>query len=93
MAVRIRLTRMGRANTPAWRVAVFDRLTRRDGKYLEMLGTYFPKETRPEKKLSIDIDRYNHWISRGAVPTEALSRLLKHAKTFEAKPAEKVEKK
>ena len=93
MPVRIRLTRMGRANTPAWRVAVFDRHTRRDGRYLEMLGTYLPKETRPEKKLLIDLDRYHHWVSRGAVPTEALTRLLKHTKILETKPVEKAEKK
>ena len=85
MAVRIRLTRMGRKNLAQWRVAVFDAHTRRDGKYLEMLGLYLPHE-KPEKKFRLDLDRYQHWISVGALPSPAVDRLLKHAKVLEAKP-------
>lgn len=92
MAVRIRLTRTGRKNLAQWRVAVFDAHTRRDGKYLEMLGTYHPGE-KPEKKFLIDLDRYQHWISKGALPTPALDRLFKHAKALEAKAKSEPEKK
>lgn len=77
MAVAIRLTRMGRKNLAKWRIAVFDRHTRRDGRYLENLGTYDPHET-PEKKVQIDVPRYQHWVGNGAKPTEALARILKH---------------
>ncbi len=85
MAVRIRLTRMGRKNLAQWRVAVFDSRTRRDGKYLEMLGLYLPHE-KPEKKFRLDVDRYKHWLSVGALPSPAVGRLLKHAKVIDAAP-------
>ena len=85
MSVRIRLTRTGRKNLPQWRVAVFDSRTRRDGKYLEMLGLYLPHE-KPEKKFRLDVERYNHWLSVGALPSPAVGRLLKHSKALEAKP-------
>jgi small subunit ribosomal protein S16 len=78
MAVRIRLTRTGRKNLPFWRIAVFDARTRRDGKYLENLGTYDPRAPKPEEKVKIDLDRYAHWVSKGALPSESLERLLKH---------------
>ncbi len=79
MSVRIRLTRTGRKNLALWRIAVFDSRTRRDGRYLEDLGTYDPSKAKPEEKVAIDLDRYNHWVSNGALPTEPLERLLKHA--------------
>jgi small subunit ribosomal protein S16 len=85
MSVRIRLTRMGRKNLAQWRVAVFDSRTRRDGKYLEMLGLYLPHE-KPEKKFRLDVARYNHWLSVGALPSPAVDRLLKHSKALDAKP-------
>ncbi|MBI4564798.1 MAG: 30S ribosomal protein S16 [Planctomycetes bacterium] len=85
MAVRIRLTRTGRRHVALWRVAVYDARTRRDGKYLEMLGTYDPTQ-KPEHKFKIDADRYRHWVSAGARPSPALERLLKHARFLEAAP-------
>ena len=81
MSVRIRLTRMGRKNLALWRVAVFDSRTRRDGKYLEMLGTYDPAQ-KPDKKIRIDKSRYEHWVKNGALPSESLARLLKHTGTL-----------
>jgi small subunit ribosomal protein S16 len=78
MAVRIRLTRMGRKNLALYRIAVFDSRTRRDGRYLEMLGTYDPGQAKPENKIRMDAARYQHWVKAGAQPTEALARLLKH---------------
>ncbi len=77
MAVRIRLTRTGRKNLALWRIAVFDKLTRRDGKYLEMLGTYDPSK-EPGKKVKIDQTRYDHWVKNGALPSDSLARILKH---------------
>ena len=79
MAVRIRLSRAGRRNLPLWRIAVFDRRTRRDGRYLEALGTYDPAKAKPEEKVKLDRQRYDHWIAQGARPTESLERILKHA--------------
>ena len=79
MAVRIRLTRTGRKNLALWRIAVFDGRTRRDGRYLEDLGTYDPHKDKPEEKVKIDMGRYSHWLSTGARPSEAVERILKHS--------------
>lgn len=78
MAVHIRMTRTGRKNLALWRIAVFDSRTRRDGKYLENLGTYDPSIVKPVEKVKIEMERYEHWVSHGALPTESVARLLKH---------------
>ncbi len=78
MSVKIRLSRVGRKNLALWRVAVFDSRTRRDGRYLENLGTYDPAISKPEHKVKIDKERYEHWIKNGALPTESVARILKH---------------
>ena len=78
MAVRIRLTRTGRKNEPQWRIAVFDSRTRRDGKYLEKIGLYDPKAKKADLKVKLDQERYQHWVSKGALPSDSLERLLKH---------------
>lgn len=78
MSVRIRLTRTGKKNEAYWRIAVFDSRTRRDGRYLENLGVYDPCEKKPDAKVKINIERYNHWVKQGALPSDSLARLLKH---------------
>ena len=78
MAVKIRLTRTGHKNHALWRIAVFDKRTRRDGRYLEKLGTYDPHKDKPTEKVALDMERYDHWISTGARPSESVERLLKH---------------
>ncbi len=85
MSVRIRLTRTGRKNDPSWRIAVFDSRTRRDGLYLENLGTYDPGEKKPEAKVKLDVERYNHWLSKGALPSDPVARLLNHTGTVKKK--------
>ncbi len=77
MAVRIRLSRVGRKHLPKWRIAVFDGRTRRDGRYLENLGSYDPHE-KPEQKVQLNVERYKHWLGVGALPSESLDRILKH---------------
>jgi small subunit ribosomal protein S16 len=78
MAVRIRLTRTGKKNNAQWRIAVFDSRTRRDGRYLEKIGLYDPKAKKAEDKVKIDQERYQSWLSKGALPTDSLERILKH---------------
>lgn len=85
MSVRIRLTRTGRKNDGYWRIAVFDSRTRRDGRYLENLGTYDPSEKKPEAKVKLDVERYNHWLSLGALPSDPVARLLNHTGTVKKK--------
>lgn len=85
MAVRIRLTRTGHKNHALWRIAVFDKRTRRDGRYLEKLGTYDPHKEKVQDKVEVDMERYNHWISTGARPSDSVERLLKHTGHLEKK--------
>jgi small subunit ribosomal protein S16 len=75
--VRIRLTRCGRRNAPYWRVGAFDARTRRDGEPIEYLGSYDPHQDTPEQKLKVDRERVEHWLSRGAQPSETVANLLK----------------
>lgn len=78
MAVKIRFSRLGKKNRAYYRIAVFDSQTRRDGTYIESLGTYDPIEKEPTKKIKLNKERYDYWLSKGAKPTEAIERLLKH---------------
>ena len=75
--VRIRLTRYGRRNKPYWRIAAFDSRTRRDGEPIEYLGSYDPHQEKDEDKVSIKKDRVEHWLSKGARPSEAVTHLLR----------------
>jgi small subunit ribosomal protein S16 len=72
------MTRTGRKNTPSYRIAVFDALTRRDGKYIERLGHYDPRATETGRKVVINRERLMYWLKVGAKPTMAVERLLKH---------------
>ncbi|HZE97853.1 MAG TPA: 30S ribosomal protein S16 [Planctomycetota bacterium] len=78
MSVRIRLTRTGKKNEAYWRIAVFDSRTRRDGRYLENLGVYDPSVKKADEKVKLNLERYNHWVKQGALPSDSLARLLKH---------------
>jgi len=82
MAVRIRFTRRGKKNRAFFRIAVFNSKTKRDGPYLENLGTYDPIEKDPSKKVKLNKEQYNYWISKGAKPTQALTRILRHTKVL-----------
>ena len=73
--VRIRLRRMGAKKIPTYRVVVADKKSPRDGRFIEVIGTYNPR-TEPET-FDIDAERATHWMSLGAQPSESVSRLLK----------------
>lgn len=75
MAVKIRLTRMGKIRAPFYRVVVADSRTRRDGKAIEQIGIYHP--TREPSVIEIDSERAQHWLSVGAQPTDQVRNLLK----------------
>ncbi|MCS7299359.1 MAG: 30S ribosomal protein S16 [Spirochaetia bacterium] len=72
--VRIRLMRFGAKHRPYYRIVVVDSRKRRDGAYVESLGHYAPMEG---KKLYINQERYNYWISVGAQPSETVGKLYK----------------
>ncbi|MGW8271758.1 MAG: 30S ribosomal protein S16 [Thermodesulfovibrionales bacterium] len=75
--VKIRLTRLGAHKSPFYRVVVADSRARRDGPFIEILGTYDPKKDPSEIK--IDMEKAQAWLARGAQPTDTVKRLLKMA--------------
>lgn len=74
MAVRIKLTRLGKIRNPQYRIVVADARTRRDGRAIESIGLYHPKEE--PSLIEIDSERAQYWLSVGAQPTEPVQRLL-----------------
>ncbi|WP_130471337.1 30S ribosomal protein S16 [Candidatus Magnetaquicoccus inordinatus] len=77
MAVRIRLQRRGSTKRPFYAVVVADAKMPRDGRFLEKLGTYNP--LKESDKLDLLMERYNHWVGVGAIPTATVASLLKRA--------------
>ncbi|AKK06258.1 ribosomal protein S16 [Corynebacterium mustelae] len=75
MAVKIKLQRMGKIRTPQYRVVIADARTRRDGKVIENIGIYQPKEE--PSLIRIDSERAQYWLGVGAQPTEPVLALLK----------------
>ena len=75
MAVKIKLTRLGKIRNPQYRIAVADARTRRDGRAIEIIGRYHPKEE--PSLIEIDSERAQYWLSVGAQPTEPVRKLVK----------------
>jgi small subunit ribosomal protein S16 len=78
MAVSIRLRREGTKNRPYYKVVVADRRSPRDGKFIELIGTYDPK--KPGHNSTLNIDRVEYWISKGAQPSDTVRSLIKKNK-------------
>jgi len=74
MAVKIKLTRLGKIRNPQYRIAVADARTRRDGRAIEVIGRYHPKED--PSLIEIDSERAQYWLGVGAQPTEPVLKLL-----------------
>ncbi len=79
MAVSIRLRREGAKNRPYYKVVVADKRSPRDGKFIEIVGTYDPKKQGHNSGLKLD--RIDHWIARGAKPSDTVRSLIKKNKT------------
>jgi small subunit ribosomal protein S16 len=75
MAVKIKLTRLGKIRNPQYRIAVADSRTRREGRAIEVIGRYHPKED--PSLIEVDSERAQYWLSVGAQPTEPVLKLLK----------------
>lgn len=73
--VKIRLTRMGAHKRPFYRIIVADSRARRDGPFIEIMGTYDPKKEPSEIK--VNSERVRYWIERGAQPTDIVKKLLR----------------
>ena len=75
MAVKIKLARFGKIRNPQYRISVADARNRRDGRAIEVIGRYHPKEE--PSLIQIDSERAQYWLSVGAQPTEPVLALLK----------------
>jgi small subunit ribosomal protein S16 len=84
MAVKIRLTRVGKKRQPAYRVVVADSRSPRDGRYIEQIGRYDP--TVEPSVVVIDNERAQYWLSNGAQPSSQVKKLLEISGTLEPRP-------
>jgi len=75
MAVKLRLMRMGKKKQPIYRVVAADSRSPRDGRFIEILGTYEPRAE--PSKVAIDNARAIHWLAEGAQPTERVAKKKK----------------
>jgi small subunit ribosomal protein S16 len=75
MAVRIRLTRKGRKKQPFYRIVVADSQAPRDGKFLDIVGTYDPMQN--PAAVNIDNEKLDSWMKKGAKPTETVESLIR----------------
>jgi small subunit ribosomal protein S16 len=91
MSVSIRLRREGSKNRPYYRVVVADSRSPRDGKFIEIIGTYDPKQTGQNSSFSVE--RAEYWIRKGAQPSDTVRSLIKmQKKTVAAEPTSKPER-
>ena len=88
VSVRVRLTRVGSKKNPIWRVVVADQRSPRDGRVIETIGQYNP-QTDPSTVV-LDRPRLDHWISRGAVPSNTVKKLMRVQQAEPAAAAEPV---
>jgi small subunit ribosomal protein S16 len=87
VAVKLRLVRMGKKKQPTYRVVAADSRSPRDGRFLEILGTYAPRgisRAEPEAVVKIDNDKAVKWLAQGAQPTDRVERLLKASGAWDA---------
>ncbi len=77
MAVKLRFKRQGRTNYPFFRLSAIDSRSPRDGRVIEELGYYDPRNKDLAKQFVVKLDRCKHWLDVGAVPSETVSSLLK----------------
>lgn len=83
MATRIRLRRVGRKKVPLYRIVVADAESPRDGRFIEVIGTYDPKGKTSADKVRVDAEKARRWIAHGATPSETVQSLLKQAGVYQ----------
>jgi len=81
MAVKMRLKRMGAKKAPFYRVVVADSRSPRDGKFIELIGTYNPLVTPAEIKINEELAL--EWLAKGAIPTDTVKNILSKAGIME----------
>jgi len=83
MAVRIRLRRTGRKKAPMFRIVVTDSRSPRDGRFIEIVGQYAPRQG--ENALNLRSERVNYWLDHGALPSDTVRSLLRRAGILKAR--------
>ncbi len=78
MAVRIRLTRLGKKKKPFYRIIVADSENKRDGKFLDIIGTYDPLQN--PAVITLNSTKLEDWLGRGALPSTTVKSLIKQSK-------------
>ncbi len=82
--VTIRLARGGAKNRPFFHIVVTDSRKKRDGRHIERIGFFNPVASGKEQKLNIDMARVDHWLSRGAQPSERVNELINRGRKAKA---------
>jgi small subunit ribosomal protein S16 len=77
MAVKLRLTRVGKTKQPQYRIVAADARSPRDGRFIDIIGQYNPRQE--PSLVSLDADKASKWLSEGAQPTERVAKLLQIA--------------
>jgi small subunit ribosomal protein S16 len=90
VAVRLRLTRVGKKKQPSYRIVAADARSPRDGKYLEIVGTYDPR--REPSAITVDNEKAISWLQKGAQPSERVRKLLEVSGAWEEFQAAKATK-
>jgi len=79
MAVKLRFMRIGRKNAPVYRLNAVDSRSKRDGRIIEELGQYNPRDKDKAKQFTAKLDKCKEWLDKGAIPSETVSSLLKRS--------------
>jgi len=87
--VRIRLRRVGRKKAPAYRIVVADSKSPRDGKFIEIIGQYAPRQS-DEQKVTLDAARADYWLSVGAQPSDTVRSILRRAGVLKQRHEERL---
>ena len=88
MALKIRLQRHGASHRPFYRMVVTEAAARRDGRFVEVLGTYEPQASKPENELKVKLERVDYWKSVGAKATDTAASLIRQARRGPVEPIE-----
>lgn len=81
MAVKLRLKRTGKKKQPSYRLVAADSRSPRDGRFIEVIGTYEPRQE--PSKIVVNNERALYWLSKGAQPTERVEKILKVSGAWE----------
>ena len=90
MAVKLRLTRVGKTKQPQYRIVAADARSPRDGRFIEILGQYNPREE--PSLINVDNDKIVKWLAEGAQPTERVAKIFKISGAMEQFEASKASK-